>query len=293
MRIQYMRELLAIKEQGNFSKAARSLFMTQPALSRHVADMEKVFGVRLLNRDQHKVEFTEAGMKACRSFRKILQAYDNLSQEIMSYKLGMTGQLRLGMLYYTIKQDFGEALSCFTEEYPNVEIKRYSCQPQDVFYALAEERIDIGVLPRADYPDGDFIRYQDLRREGMDVMMSVAHPLAKKEKVSLGDLEDEVSIWLRDDPFTNQSYLEALERCGFVPKHVIETDNIDTVPFAIEESNALYIKAKGFTVAGYEEEIVIRPIAADNLYLVKSYAYRLDNENPLVPLFLKIAKGLG
>lgn len=44
MKIQHMKELLAVYECGNFSKAADSLFITQPALSRHVAEIEKILG---------------------------------------------------------------------------------------------------------------------------------------------------------------------------------------------------------------------------------------------------------
>lgn len=290
MRIQHMRELIAIKEYGNFSRAAESLFMTQPALSRHIADMEKELGIRLLNRDKHKVVFTEAGVKACKSFRRILQTYDNLTHEFSDYKLGTTGSLRLGMLYYTINQDFGNVMTRFAEEYPNVVIKRYSWQPQEVYHALSEDRIDIGVLPRANYADGSLLKFQDILHSGMDVMMAATHPLAKKETVSLDDLKQEICIYLRDDPYSNQCYNEALHRHGFVPKKMIYTENIDTVPFVLQKEHAVYIKAAGFNIVGFEHEIVTRKIVCDGLRVTKSYAYRSDNQNPLIPIFLEMAK---
>lgn len=290
MRIRYMRELIAIKEHGNFSRAAESLFITQPALSRHIADMEKELGIRLLNRDKHKVEFTEAGTKVYNSFRRILQTYDNLTREFSDYKLGTTGSLRLGMLYYTISQDFGNVMTRFAEEYPKVVIKRYSCQPQEVFHALAEDRIDIGVLPRANYSDGSFLKFQDITHNGMEVMMAATHPLARKETVSLDDLRPETCIYLRDDPYSNQSYDEALHRCGFEPKKTVYTENIDTVPFVLQKEDAVYIKAAGFNIVGFEQEIVTRRIACSDLRVTKSYAYRADNHNPLIPIFLGMAK---
>ena len=59
MRIEYMREFVAIHDEGNFSRAARSLFMTQPALSRHMQELERELGVRLIDRDRHSVSLTE------------------------------------------------------------------------------------------------------------------------------------------------------------------------------------------------------------------------------------------
>ena len=64
MRIEHMREFLAIHDEGNFSRAARSLFMAQPALRRHVQELEREQGVKLLGRDKRAVRRTEAGERA-------------------------------------------------------------------------------------------------------------------------------------------------------------------------------------------------------------------------------------
>lgn len=122
MKTEHMRELLAIREQGNFSRAARSLFMTQPALSRHIADMERELGVQLLRRDRHSVEFTEAGERACASFKRCLRAYDDLLRYVGESRSGMRGELRLGVLYYTFEADMGGAIMRFSDEYPNVRV---------------------------------------------------------------------------------------------------------------------------------------------------------------------------
>lgn len=289
MQIQYMREFIAFHEYGNFSKTAQSLYITQPALSRHIAEMEKELGVRLLERNKHSVSFTEAGLKVYKQFRKILQTYDNLTQELSEYQNGVRGSLKLGMLYYTIHQDFGAIMPKFTELYPNVEIKRFSYQPHEGFAALMDEKIDICVIPRTNYPGSEVLRYCDITQGGMDVMMSVKHPLASKKKLTLDDLKNEICIQLRDDPISNHSYNEALTSCGFTPKNVILTDNIDTVPFLLQKTNAIYIKAKGFSVSGFENEITMRDILEPNLKVTKSYAYRADNTNPLVPLFIEMA----
>lgn len=290
MRIQHMREFVTIHDEGNFSRAARSLYMTQPALSRHVKELERELGVRLIDRDRHSVRFTEQGMSAYKSFRKILRTYDALEQEIVGFKQGMTGTLRLGMLYYTIRQDFGDSLDRFAEEYPNVELKRFSWQPQEIYEALAEERIDLGVLPRATYPDAPYLAFQDILSAGMEVMVLSTHRLARKESVTLDDLRGELAIQLRDDPHTNLCYNEALGRCGFVQERCVMTDNCDTVPFEMRRSGAIYIKARGFDIAGCGPEVVTLPIEEPGLIARKSFAWRTDNENPLVPLFLEMAR---
>ncbi|MGO5314876.1 LysR family transcriptional regulator [Bilifractor sp. LCP21S3_A7] len=290
MQIQYMREFIAFHKYGNFSKTAHNLYITQPALSRHIAEMEKELGVKLLERNKHSVSFTEAGLKVYKQFRKIIQTYDNMTQELSEYQNGVNGKLKLGMLYYTIQQDFGAIIPKFTEKYPNVEIKRFSFQPHEGFEALMEEKIDICVIPRSNYPGSEVLRYYDIIQGGMDVMMSIKHPLAAKKVLTLEDLKNEICIQLRDDPISNHSYNEALAVCGFTPNSVILTDNIDTVPFLLQKTNAIYIKAKGFSVSGFENEITMRDILEPTLKVTKSYAYRADNTNPLVLLFIDMVK---
>ena len=92
MRVEHMREFVAIRDEGNFSRAARSLFMTQPALSRHVQEMERELGVRLLDRDRHSVTLTEAGERAYKAFRQVIRTYDRLTDDIAGYKAGLSGR---------------------------------------------------------------------------------------------------------------------------------------------------------------------------------------------------------
>lgn len=289
MRIQYMREFIAIKEQGNYSKAAKSLYITQPALSRHIADMEKELGIKLLNRNKHTVELTDAGIKVYKCFHRIVRLYDTLSQDIMDIKAGMSGTLRLGMLYYTIEQDFGHVISRFRSQYPNVEFKRYHYQPNEVFDALVDDRIDIGVLPYHTTSGDGLLRLQNFYRSAMEVMMASDHPLAAKEEITLDDLAKEENIILKNDPITNLSYEEALKQAGYTAPKTLMVDDLDSIPYVLKTTNAVYIKAKGY-LSGYGPEIITRSIEGAKLYVSKAYAYRADNPNPLIPLFLELAK---
>ena len=130
MRVEHMREFVAIRDEGNFSRAARSLFMTQPALSRHVQEMERELGVRLFDRSRHSVTLTEAGERAYKAFRQVIRTYDRLTDDIAGYKAGLSGRLRIGMLYYTIRQDYGDTMERFSAEYPGVELRQIEARQQ-------------------------------------------------------------------------------------------------------------------------------------------------------------------
>ena len=290
MRIEHMREFVAIHDEGNFSRAARSLFMTQPALSRHVQELERELGVRLLDRDRHFVSLTEAGERAYKAFRQVIRTYDRLTDDIAGYKAGLSGRLRIGMLYYTIRQDYGDTMERFSAEYPGVELRRFSYQPQEVFQALAEDRIDVGVLPRANHPNADWLCYQDVLSDGLAALMSVDHPLASRDELTLEDLGGETTVLLRDDPISNRCYEEALARVGFEQRNVAYTDNIDTVPMELKRGRGVYLIPQSLLLPGFEGELVKVPIRASGLVVTKSLAWRADNDSPLVPLFLEMRK---
>ena len=120
--------------------------------------------------------------------------------------------------------------------------------------------------------------------------MSVDHPLAGREELTLDDLREETTVLLRDDPVSNRCYVEALARVGFAQQRVVYTDNIDTVPLELKRGRYIYLIPQSLPLPGFEGELVEVPIRAKGLSVTKSLAWRVDNDNPLVPLFLEMAR---
>ena len=197
MKLQYMEELLALEQYENYTLASQQLFISQSTLSRHINIMEKELGTKLINRNTHSVEFTEDGKDACKIFRKILNLYNNYSATLQEKSAGITGTLRLGMLYYTIYQDFGKILPLFKENYPQIEIKQYSYQPHEIYWALINDKIDIGVLAKANYETSDNLNFKDISRDNAVAMMSTTHRLASCKTVKLDDLHHELIVLLK------------------------------------------------------------------------------------------------
>lgn len=290
MKIEYMRELLMLREKKSYTSAAKALFITQPALSRHIEVMEQELNVTLVKRNTHGVEFTEEGFAAASAFERILSTYDSYLGEISERRSGITGTLKLGMLYYTVRRDFGDVLPKFKELYPNIKTKTHSCQPQEVYQMILDGKIDIGALSEADYPLEDKLCFQTLYKASGVVMLDRKHPLANKQSVKLEDLISETVLVLKEDEPTTFSTLEALRRAGFEPRKIIETEHIDTVPFALLNKPCIFIIGTGFDIPGYQDRIVSVPIEDEAFYYTKSYVWRADNKNPTVPLFLETAK---
>ena len=90
--------------------------------------------------------------------------------------------------------------------------------------------------------------------------------------------------------YTAGDPLEALDRVGFSQRNVIYTDNIDTVPMELKRSRSIYLIPQSLQLPGFEGALAKIPIHAEGLVVTKSLVWRGDNDSPLVPLFLEMAR---
>lgn len=286
MKTEYMKELLALKEYGSYTLAAEKLFITQPALSRHIAAMEKELETLLVIRDTHQITFTPEGEAACKTFQSILTLYEGYRSKLQEARLGIIGSLRIGMLYYTVSQDFGGILPKFQIQHPKVRVKTASFQPHEIYRALLDDRIDLGIMAKAGYDEMDQLHFREIGRSGAVAMLSASHRLAAKKVLSLDSLQQETVILLKEDQCTTRSVLEAFDRCNFSPVRTIETDHTDTVPFSILENGGVYISGSGYSIPGYEKTIRVIPIENRNLFFIKAFVWKKASANPSIRLFL-------
>ena len=103
MKIEYMREYIVLANTLNFTNAANILFITQPALSRHIALVEEEIGAQLFIRTKHYVTLTRVGESVLKEFRQVIDQYDKLLNRIPQMNKGFTGELRIAMHHYAVE----------------------------------------------------------------------------------------------------------------------------------------------------------------------------------------------
>ncbi len=292
MKLEHMQELLALKHYENYTLAAKEMFITQSALSRHINALEKELGTTLINRNTHQVRFTEEGMEACGTFEEMLKLYNGYITRLRERQTGAEGLLRIGILYYSSQQSWRSALPAFHKKYPNIKIQTFTRQPHEIYQALLDNEIDAGVLSVADYPDKDLLGFQSFARSGAIAMVPLQHPLSSRKTLTQKDLAHEQIVLLREDLCTTRAIMEALSRCHFIPERTIYSSNIDTMPFTLIETNSIHINSSSLLLPGFEAEIRRIPIVWPELYFTKALAYRTDNHNPALSLFLDMEKSI-
>ena len=184
--IRVLKYFLAVVREENLSKAAESLYMTQPTLSRQIAALEEELGTTLFVRGK-KLALTEDGIIFRRRAEEIVQMVEKTEREFSESAANIGGTISIGTggLY-----SFGaltEIMSEFKEEYPNVQFEMYTNSADHVKERLDKGLLDFGLLLEPiDIEKYDFIRMKDKERWGL--LVNADSDLAKKDYITKDDL---------------------------------------------------------------------------------------------------------
>jgi DNA-binding transcriptional LysR family regulator len=117
---------MAVAENLSFSGAAKQIHISQPAVSKHIAEMEQKIGVSLFERKSNRVYLTEAGMIVYNYLKDIRKIYEELSFEIGKLNDSLKGKLRIGASSTISQYLIPSLLSAFYKRYPDIQLYLYN-----------------------------------------------------------------------------------------------------------------------------------------------------------------------
>jgi DNA-binding transcriptional LysR family regulator len=147
MNIFQLETLIAVAEKGNFSNAALSLEVSQSAVSRAIASLEKELGVPLLLRGRFGARPSLVGERIIAYARKMLQLRESIDYEINLEKGLQGGKVRIASFRSAATHLLPPAIARFSEQFPHVGLEISEDDPSGVEQALREGHADIGLLP--------------------------------------------------------------------------------------------------------------------------------------------------
>ena len=219
MKIDFFREFIVLAEYLNFSSAAEHLFITQPVLSRHMATLENDLGVRLFDRNTQEVRLTEAGKLFQERIVKVLQDYDDLRQLLRLHKAGYESRLCIGVPYYAITDYLGNFPEEFEGKYPQIKLTYEVGSPNTILDYLAQDRIDVALLPHLTFPRGNTLEFHDFYTERLGVLINSRDPLAQRESCHLAELREHTFFQIGGTYFSStwEQLRYLCRRRGFEP----------------------------------------------------------------------------
>ncbi len=186
---------MAVAENLNFSKAAEELFISQPAVTKHIKELESKLNVRLFERKSNRIYLTKAGKLTYNYLKKIKQQYADLEFEIGMLNDTYNGILRIAASSTISQYLIPPALSAFYKKYPNIKLYLYNGNSFDMQQKLINNEADIVLVENiSSHQD---IKYGDFLDDEIVVITGANSVYAKKRFITIQDFL-ELPIVLRE-----------------------------------------------------------------------------------------------
>ncbi len=194
--------LEAIVEKRNYTKAAKSLFMTQPAVSMQVKQMEEQIGLPLFEREGKQVTTTEAGLELLHYAQNIRQQINEAS-EVMEELRGLKrGKLHLTMAS-TANYFAPQLIAAFHHKYPAARVTLDVTNRTGLLNALDNNTTDMVIMGTP--PDGHQLTGIPFLENPLVVVAWPEHPLARQKSIRLANVADEDFIVREPDSGTRMA----------------------------------------------------------------------------------------
>lgn len=211
MEFRVLQYFLAIAREETISKAAESLHITQPTLSRQMKGLEEQLGKQLFIRGNRKINLTEEGILLRQRAEEIISLVEKTELEIMYSDTTISGDIYIGSGETEGMRILAKVIDTCHKEYPKIKFHLYSGNSQDVVEKIENGLIDFGVLIEpADISKYDFIKLPVKDKWG--VLMRKDSPIASLKSITADTLKklplicssqeivkNEISGWLNDD----------------------------------------------------------------------------------------------
>lgn len=258
MEIRVLRYFLTVAQEENITKAANALHITQPALSRQIAQMEEEMGVRLFERSTRRLTLTNEGLLLRRRAEEILELVDKTQKELAVQEELIEGTVCIGCGDLAAVQALPELFRAFNQRYPAVSFDLYTATADYV-----KERMDLGLtdagllLEPINIEKYDYIRLN--RKEQWVAVMTPDSPLAKLSKIRPSDLKNLPLILPRRENI--KSELAGWFGKDFSKLNILFTSNLPSSSSIMVYGRLAYaIVIQGSIAFWDKEKIVCRPL---------------------------------
>lgn len=228
MDLDSMRAFLTVAETGTFSAAAAELHLTQPAVSKRIAHLEKDLGVRLFQRTGHGTRLTQAGSALVPRVRSIFAEVDAATRAIDNLVGGVAGTLSIATNHHIGLWRLPAVLRDFTEHYPDVKLDLHFTDSEIAYGMVAEGRVELGIVTLAPISPPQ-LGFQRLWTDQLAFVAAHGHPLAQQEVATLENLSHHSAVLPDLRTYTGRLVRAAMDAEGLDLQHVMTTNYHETL----------------------------------------------------------------
>lgn len=288
MEFRQLRSFLAVARSLNFSRAARELHLSQPALSAQIKALEEDLGTQLLERNKRTVRLTRAGESFRVDAEVVLDGAEEAKRRALRFASGEAGHLRMAFVASATPELVPAIALAYHARYPHVTLELKNMPTVAQVEALEAHTLDVGFvrLPLT----APKLAITRLHSEPFVMVLPKTHKLAREKNLTVAHLANEpfVTYGQRWAPEFYQSWTGICRRAGFTPVVVQETAEMDTALALVSAGMGVAIMPEG--VANRRRRVLkIRPLLEDPTRSEIGIAVARDTSDPLRDNLLALA----
>lgn len=188
MELRVMKYFLTVVDEGNITRAADILHVTQPTLSRQLIELEEELGTALLIRGKRSVTLTDEGLLFKQQAETIVELADKLEHTLKDKKDVICGTIRIGATEAVGGRALADYMKEFREKYPDVQFDLYNGMADNIKEMIEHGLIDLGlVMEPIDTSKFEYVRLP--QKETWGILIRKDHELAEKETITVEDIK--------------------------------------------------------------------------------------------------------
>lgn len=235
--IRQLRYFLEVADAGNFSRAAKRLGVSQPAVSQQMRDLEEGLRAVLFQRRGKRISLTSAGLIFQEHAHAILHQVEKSLQEVGSEPGELHGTLRLGIIPYLSGAVLPKLMGLFSAQNPGVDLSIWEISSTDIETGLEEGQMDVGLGWVTRHSPN--LRYEHLCDDQFTVVVADRHPWAKRRVVDLSELHRQRLVQLPDTYVMRRMTDEICRNHRIRPRTVAEINSIEMILRALGPLEAM------------------------------------------------------
>lgn len=290
MDIERIRFFITVAECLSFTKAAEQMYISQPTLSRHIADLESTLNVELFERTTRKVSLTTAGELFLKEASQIIKRYDMVMERVARLGNGLSGSLRVGYLELFTQEFLPAAIRCFRTKFPLVDLQLKETTQRDVQKALLDGSLDMGFVITRGKPQWDTeLEHRRILTGQVELIVGNNHPYAGYKMVSPAVLKDEQILTFEADqtPELREEITKMCMEYDFLPNFVTGDYTPGAIFLLVQAGMGVSLLSSLVTsVLRTEERFRNLKLERVEFPTNLEVAWRRDNHDPCIRNFL-------
>lgn len=228
METQNLQAFIQVAETGSFSQAAEKLHLTQPAVSKRVAQLEQQLDCQLFDRIGRQIGLTEAGHALMPFARSVIQQLELARQAVRDLSGQVAGELRLATSHHIGLHRLPPILSRFSKAFPEVQIDIDFMDSEQAYDLILHGKSELAVVTLAPDADASVIT-RAVWPDPLDVMVARDHPLARRHSCSLQALAEHPAVLPGLNTYTGQIVKKLFDSHGLQLRVSMATNYLETI----------------------------------------------------------------